>query len=85
MRAVAAGLSKGQVVVTFYPPANSGGSAITGYVVVNEETGTRQAVTGSPATVTGLVSGTKTSFAVAAKNALGQGPCSEVSSVVVVP
>lgn len=85
LRGVLPGLSKGSVSVTFWAPASNGGSGVTGYVVVDESNGVRFKASGSPATVTGLVSGKTQSFAVAAVNGVGQGMCSEVSSGVVVP
>lgn len=67
-----------RAVVSFVPPVNNGGSAVTGYQVYVYENGVRQdALTASgsssPITVTGLKSQTTYTFKVAAVNALGEG------------
>ncbi len=75
--------------LTWRAPSNTGGSAITGYVVSLYEAGSSQVSRTVPvaggstaATVTGLTNGTSYRFAVAATNAVGTGPQSDRSSRV---
>ncbi|MBJ6361238.1 S-layer homology domain-containing protein, partial [Paenibacillus sp. GCM10012307] len=75
----------GTVKITFTPPADNGGSAITGYEVFNSNgdlvaTGDADS---SSITVTGLTNGTTYVFTVKAKNAVGSSDSSERSNYVV--
>jgi virginiamycin B lyase len=77
----------GQVRVNWVAPTNSG-SAITGYVVTPFTGTTAHAArtfnsTALAQNVTGLTNGTSYTFEVAAKNAVGTGPMSAASLVVV--
>jgi predicted phage tail protein len=77
----------GSVVLDWDAPADTGGSAITGYRITPYIGSTAQPsrVTDSPATeanVTGLTNGTIYSFRVAAINAIGTGPDSAASNEV---
>ena len=65
----------GSARVAWTAPASDGGSAITGYVVTAN--GAATACTASPCTVSGLVNGTPYTFAVLAKNAVGNGPAAQ--------
>ena len=71
-----------QATVTFGAPANTGGSAITGYTVTSSPGGISVSGTASPLTVTGLINGTAYIFTVTAKNAIGTGLPSLASSSV---
>jgi len=65
-------MGNGQAVVTFTPPANSGGSAITQYVVTANPGGiTKNCGTTSPCTVTGLTNGTDYTLTITATNGNG--------------
>ena len=60
--------------MAFTPPANTGGSPITGYTVMSNPAGGVDANGGSTATthtVTGLTNGTAYTFTVTATNAVG--------------
>lgn len=78
----AATAGNGQVTVAFTPPANNGGSAITGYTVTPNPAGSLPPATGltSPITVTGLTNGTAYTFTVTASNSLGTSSPSAVSN-----
>ncbi len=82
--APATGVGSGEVKLAWTGPASDNGSAITDYLVdrsVDGTTWTRVADGVSPATgftVGELVNGTRYSFRVAAVNAVGTGPWSEV-------
>ena len=75
--------SDGSVRLAWFPPADDGGSTITGYRV-RASSGALFTVPDSPATLGGLPNGVPVSFRVAAINADGQGPFS-VSSNIVTP
>ena len=75
------------ISVTFTPPANTGGSAITGYTATaHDQTnpgdaseGKTASGDGSPITISGLKNGDTYTFTVAATNGVGTGPASDQS------
>ena len=78
----------GQATVSFYPPTDNGGGAITMYVVKVYEKGVENPALaksgiGSPITVTGLTNGTAYTFTVVAKNAVGDSAESDSSNGVI--
>ncbi|MEI2301004.1 putative Ig domain-containing protein [Ensifer sp. MJa1] len=68
--------------VYFTPPADTGGGAITEYVVTSSPHGKTGVGTESPILVPGLWNGTSYTFTVRAKNAAGAGPASAASQAV---
>lgn len=82
----------GRVIVNWYPPANTGGAAITGYTVnygttASETYHTTGCTTSSESDLScaissGLTNGTPYTFTVAATNSNGMGPAAFSSSVV---
>jgi hypothetical protein len=84
---VVAAAGNQQATVSWTAPASNGGSPITSYTIyVYEGTtleGSITGVTSSPTTITGLVNGTSYDFTVSATNAIGEGPQSSPSNVVV--
>jgi hypothetical protein len=68
--------------VTFTAPANVGGGAITGYIVVSTPSSISGTGTSSPITVSGLSNGTAYTFKVFATNAYGPSPLSAASNSV---
>jgi hypothetical protein len=72
----------GQATITFTPPANNGGSAITSYTVTSTPGGFTATGASSPLTVTGLTNGTAYTFTVTATNAVGTSVPSAASSIV---
>ncbi len=70
--------------VTWSSPASDGHSSITGYVITATPGGARQVVDEPTRNVrfNGLVNGTNYSFAVFARNAVGDGPAATSKSVV---
>jgi alpha-tubulin suppressor-like RCC1 family protein len=78
----------GQATVSWTAPLSNGGSALTGYIVTPSANGTPETpidVESSATTtvITGLTNGDSYTFRVAAKNAVGTGSASPVSSPVV--
>jgi large repetitive protein len=76
------------VVVSWKPPADNGGSPITGYIVTPFLNGVAQPgrsfdASTTTRTITGLTPGSRYTFTVAAQNAAGIGPASPQSSPVV--
>lgn len=82
--AVTATAGNGQATVTWTPPANNGGAAISGYTVTSSPGGfTRIVGPGAVATsVTGLTNGTSYTFTVKAKNPVGASVASTPSNPV---
>jgi hypothetical protein len=68
--------------VTFTAPANVGGGAISGYIVVSTPSGITGTGASSPITVSGLTNGTPYTFKVFATNAYGPSPISAASNSV---
>lgn len=86
---VTATAANGAATVTWSAPTNTGGIALTGYVVTPFIDGTPQSavtVTGAPpattATITELANGTAYTFTVTAANSVGQGAASAASAAV---
>jgi mono/diheme cytochrome c family protein len=71
----------GQATISFTPPANSGGSPITGYTVTCNPGGFNASGPDSPLTVTGLSNGTPYACSVQATNAVGTGSASASANV----
>ncbi|MGD0844412.1 MAG: DUF1566 domain-containing protein [Geobacteraceae bacterium] len=72
----------GKATITFTPPANNGGSAITSYTVTSDPENKTATGTSSPITITGLTEGQTYSFTVTATNAVGTGAASSPSNSV---
>lgn len=68
--------------VTFTPPANVGGSAISAYYAVSNPGQVTGTGASSPVSVTGLTNGTAYTFSVWALNTYGPGPFSAASNSV---
>src|SRR5262249_15265010 len=86
----AASFGNASATVQWTPPADNGGSAIPGYLVRVVDTAGNQvgalrpaAATATSLTATGLANGSSYRFQVAAANAVGTGPNSALSAVVV--
>ncbi|UFS71487.1 fibronectin type III domain-containing protein [Geomonas sp. RF6] len=82
--AVSASAGNGEATVSFTPPADNGGSAITGYTVTSNPGNLTATGSASPITMGGLVNGTAYTFTVTAKNSKGAG-ASSVPSASVTP
>jgi len=78
---VSASAGDGQVDVTFIPPSDEGGAAVTGYVATSDD-GIGATGSASPITVSGLSNGTAYTFRVWALNAFGYSAPSDVSGSV---
>ena len=77
---------RGQVTVSYTPPANNGGEAIGGYIATSSPDGLNgldTTGTGAPIVVMDLTLGTHYTFAVAAHNPVGDGAFSAPSNDVV--
>lgn len=79
---ITATAGNGQAAVSFTPPADNGGSAITGYTVTSSPGNITATGTGTNITLTGLSNGTAYTFTVTASNVAGTGPASEASNAV---
>jgi len=71
-----------EVIVAFTAPADTGGSAITGYTATSSPGGISASGASSPITVTGLTNGTAYTFTVVATNISGNSLPSAASSSV---
>ncbi|OXM88365.1 S-layer homology domain-containing protein [Paenibacillus rigui] len=80
---VTAVAGNGLAVITFTPPTDNGGSAITGYTVTALPGNLVISGTESPITVTGLTNGLSYTFTVTAMNGLGSSTPSAESNAVV--
>ena len=82
--AVSATAGNQSASLTWSAPASDGGSAITGYDVLLAPAppSAVSTVTGTTASITGLVNGTTYTFSVTATNAIGTGPASAPSTGV---
>ncbi len=81
---VTAVAGNGEATISFAPPANTGGSEITGYKVISQPGGITVSGTKSPITITELTNGTAYTFSVIATNSVGDSPAS-ASSISVTP
>ena len=79
--AVSAVAGNAEVSLTWTAPADNGGETITGYRITTTPGGTVKDVTGTTATITGLINGTAYTFAVAAKNVVGHGTATDSNTV----
>jgi hypothetical protein len=80
---VTATAGNGKATVTFTPPADNGGSPITGYIVTSNPGNISATGTSTTITVTGLSNGTAYTFTVNAVNAAGNGQDSTASNAVI--
>ena len=71
-----------QATVSFTPPSNNGGAAITAYTVTSSPGGLTASGAGSPLTVLGLTNGMAYSFSVTATNSAGVSVSSSSSNSV---
>jgi hypothetical protein len=71
-----------EATITFNPPSNDGGNAITSYTVTSSPGGFTASGSGSPITVTGLTNGTAYTFTVVATNGFGNSAPSSASNSV---
>ena len=69
-----------QAIVSFTPPSETGGSAITSYTVTSSTGGITATGSASPITITGLTNGTAYTFTVTATNAVGTSTTSSSSN-----
>ena len=68
--------------ISFTPPANNGGVAITSYAVTSAPGNITASGTSSPISVTGLTNGTAYTFKVTATNIVGTGTASNASNSI---
>lgn len=71
-----------EVTISFAPPVNNGGSAITRYTVTSSPGNITGTGTASPIVVEGLTNDVEYTFTVTATNAIGTGPASASSNAV---
>ena len=74
--------SNAQATISFTPPSNNGGAAITGYTVTSNPGSISQSGVSSPITVIGLTNGTAYTFTVVATNSVGNSSASSASNSV---
>ncbi|WP_336783609.1 cadherin-like beta sandwich domain-containing protein [Paenibacillus illinoisensis] len=79
---ISAVAGNGQATVTFIPPSDNGGSAITGYLVSASPGNVVMTGTKSPLTITGLTNGVQYTFTVKAINSAGESAPSDESNMV---
>ncbi len=79
---VSAVAGNANATISFTPPVDDGGSAITSYTVTSSPGGITASGSGSPITVTGLANGTSYTFTVTATNAIGVSLPSVASNAV---
>ena len=79
---VSATAGNGQAAISFSPPADNGGSIVTGYTVTTLPDNKTTSGTTTPITVTGLTNGNTYTFTVSATNAAGIGLSSLPSNSV---
>ena len=84
---VVATAGNGQASLTFTPPSDNGGSAITSYTATSNPGGLTGTSVGAATaiTVTGLANGTAYTFTVAASNAIGTSLTTGTSNSVLIP
>jgi hypothetical protein len=86
-RSVYAVPGNARATVSWKPPANNGGSAITGYIVTPIKAGSAQSPrvfnsTATTHTITGLTNGASYKFQIAARNAVGTSATSTSSGAI---
>jgi hypothetical protein len=79
---ITATAGNGKAEVSFTPPTDNGGNAISGYTVTSSPGNITATGTGTTITVMGLSNGTAYTFTVTASNAAGTGSASEASNAV---
>ncbi len=79
---ISASGGNGSATLSFTAPTNTGGSAITGYIVTASPGGITATGTSSPITVTGLTNGVAYTYTVTATNAVGAGTSSTATVTV---
>ena len=79
---VAATPGNAQAIVSFTPPINNGGVAITSYTVTADPGGATMTGSASPVTMSGLLNGTGYTFTVTATNSIGTSPPSTATATV---